>query len=496
MLNFWIGILSLPNKNRKSPNALKTVDFRLSAPNGDRFFHRLLVVLTFTFLIPLKAQDITGDWHGMLQELGLRVVFHITGNGTGHTATMDSPDQGGFGIPVTKVDFQRDSLHLGLPQLGITYAARLEEGTFKGIFEQGFAKLPLDLTPRPITAIKPDRPQEPSPPFPYTIEEVAFTNPAAGITLSGTLTLPNTPGKHPAVVLISGSGPQDRNEEIAGHKPFLVLADTLTRNGIAVLRFDDRGTGRSSGEFASATTYDFADDVVNAVAYLLTRTEINQRKIGLIGHSEGGLVASMVAAEDNEIDFIVLMAAPGIPGDQLLSDQGRSIEQVAGLPEGQDRPGAIRDTMIDMALRINDLDVLRDSLTVFLEMEDNKEPIVPKGMDKDQFIRAQVNAMANPWMSAFLRYQPSAALENVQCPVLVMNGEQDLQVAAEENLAAISEALSNGGNRDVTLMELPHLNHLFQECTTGLPMEYGTISQTISPTALGPLVKWVLSKSR
>jgi len=310
--------------------------------------------------------------------------------------------------------------------------------------------------------------------------------------------LPKETGKFPVVVLISGSGPQDRNEELAGHKPFLVIADYLTRNGIGVLRFDDRGVGESTGDFKQATSLDFASDVQSAIAFLKTRNDIDINNIGLIGHSEGGVIAPMVAARTDDVGYIVLMAGTGIPGSDILALQGKLIEKAMGKSDTEvDRSAAIRQKMIDMAVASKDIPTLRKDLTNYLE-EQAQNPDngiwLPDGTDVDQFIKSQVNFMATPWMVYFLRHDPAKVLENVSCPVLAIIGEKDLQVPAKVNLSGIGNALQKADNKEVTLKELPGLNHLFQESETGSPSEYGNIEQTFSPVALKVISDWILEQ--
>jgi len=379
--------------------------------------------------------------------------------------------------------------------LGLKYTGELLEDSFKGTFSQGGLILPLELSREAIEKQALNRPQEPKEPFPYHSEEVKFENSGASIELAGTLTLPEETGQHPVVVLISGSGPQDRNEELAGHKPFLVLSDYLTRNDIGVLRFDDRGAGESTGDFDSATSIDFASDVQSAVAYLQTRTDIDGKNIGLVGHSEGGIIAPMAAAENDDIAFIVLMAGTGIPGDELFALQGKLILKAAGKSDAEvERSAAVRQKMIDMTMASKEIPSLRKDLTEYLEVESEKTealPLFPEGANPEIYIKSYVDFMATPWMVYFLRYDPAVILEEVECPVLAINGGIDLQVPAKENLSAIGDALKQAGNKNVTLKEMPGLNHLFQESETGSPSEYGMIEETFSPRALKVISDWI-----
>jgi pimeloyl-ACP methyl ester carboxylesterase len=340
--------------------------------------------------------------------------------------------------------------------------------------------------------------REPAPPYPYVAEEVRFGNKGAGDTLAGTLTLPAGRGRFPAVVLITGSGPQNRDEEIFGHRPFLVIADALTRRGIAVLRYDDRGVGQSTGDFAKATTADFAGDVEAAVAYLRTRKDIHPRRIGLIGHSEGGVIAPMVAARDPEIRFIVLLAGTGMRGEEVLLTQQQLLAQAAGASGAYIQQvvavnrGAM-DIVVRDSLRLEHRDSIRAQLAAYLDQKATESPLLA---GTPEMRKKGIDQLTSPWMEYFLAYDPAPALEQVRCPVLAMAGSKDLQVAPEENLVAIGRALEKGGNRHFEVKEFPDLNHLFQECKTGLPGEYSRIAQTFAPAALEFMVNWVVKQAK
>lgn len=443
------------------------------------------------------GQEIAGEWNGILKVQGtqLRVVFKISKNENGYTSTMDSPDQGAKGIPVTSTSFENETLKLSLPNLTVEYVGKLDSSQIiVGNFMQHGMSFPLNLSRQIVEREKQVRPQEPKKPYPYYEEEVIFDNVKAGIKLAGTLTLPTKDGVFPVVVLITGSGPQNRDEELMGHKPFLVIADYLTRNGIAVLRFDDRGTFASTGDFKTATTLDFASDVLSAVEYLKTRKEIDKKKIGLIGHSEGGIIAPIVANDSKDVAFIVLLAGTGISGDQLLLEQQQLIGKASGMSEEQlERSKSINTGAFKIIEDDSDPEQLKTDLTSYITkaLKDNPETPKPEGKSDEDIVKEQVIQITSPWMLFFLRYNPAPALEKVKCPVLALNGEKDLQVPPEENLTAIKNALLKGGNKNVTTIELPNLNHLFQECKTGLPSEYASIEQTFSPTALTELLKWI-----
>jgi fermentation-respiration switch protein FrsA (DUF1100 family) len=460
----------------------------------------VLLVLAISVL-GLNGQDITGQWNGALKVQGmqLRIVFNITGNDKGYSATMDSPDQGAKGIPVTSVTFTDSKLKLEITNIRMEYNGELKENTIIGTFKQNGMEFPMNLSKEKIEKQVVKRPQNPVQPYPYYSEEVTFPNSNAGINLAGTLTLPSQEGKYPAVILITGSGPQNRDEELMGHKPFLVLSDYLTRQGIAVLRYDDRGVSQSKGDFKSATTVEFASDVESAISYLKTRNEILSKKIGLVGHSEGGIIAPLVAAHSKDVNFIVLLAGTGIRGDKLLLLQQALLAKTTGIPETEiQKSREINTKAFEIVMKSVNVETLKADLRKFLveTMKSSPDYAKPKGMTDDDFISLQVNQITSPWMLYFIKYDPAIALEKVKCPVLAVNGEKDLQVPAKVNLPAIEMALKKGGNKQVTTKEFPGLNHLFQECKTGSPSEYAEIDQTFSPVALDFVAQWILLKTK
>jgi pimeloyl-ACP methyl ester carboxylesterase len=461
----------------------------------------VLILFTGLFSLITYGQDITGQWNGILkvQAIQLRIIFNIVKTDNGYSSTMDSPDQGVKGIPVTSVVFDNSVLKLEIATAKIEYIGTLDkEYNISGNFNQGGQSIPLNLSREKIEKEVLKRPQEPLKPYPYYTENVIFENKKDNITLSGTLSLPTKEGNYPAVILITGSGPQNRDEELFGHKPFLVLADELTKNGIAVLRFDDRGIGESKGNYNTSTTLDFASDVESAVNYLQTRKEINRKKIGLIGHSEGGLIAPMVAGRSKEIRFIVLLAGPGIPGGELMLLQKELLERNAGANEADIQKGqTINKGAFDIIIKSQGTEQLKEELSSYFKkiLKDSPES-KPSGMTEEIFVNSQVNQLSNPWMQYFIRYNPAIILKDVKCPVLALNGEKDLQVPPKINLEAIKKGLVKGGNKNVTTIELAGLNHLFQECKTCLPDEYGKIEQTFSPVALQEIKKWISEKTK
>lgn len=459
-----------------------------------------LFLLIIFSCFSIQGQDIAGTWHGSIavQGIQLRLVFNIIKTDKGYSSTMDSPDQGAKDIPVTSTTFENSILRFEIKNAGIDYTGEFIEKRFVGTFKQAGHSFPLDLLREIIEKKISTKPQEPIKPYPYYSEEVSFENIIDKITLAGTLTLPEKEGEFPVVVLISGSGPQNRDEELLGHKPFLVLSDHLTRNGIAVLRFDDRGTSESKGDFKTATSLDFAKDVESAIIYLKTRKEINKNRMGLIGHSEGGIIAPMVAERSKDISFIVLLAGTGIPGDQLLLLQQKLIGEAYGENnEELQKSLEINKGAFDLVVKSSNIATLKSELETYIKqaLKDIPESERPENISEEDFVKIQVEQLTNPWMHYFLRYNPAIILEKVKCPVLAINGEKDLQVPAKINLESIKKALEKGGNKNVKAIEIPNLNHLFQECKTGSPEEYAEIEQTFSPKALMEIANWIIQQS-
>jgi pimeloyl-ACP methyl ester carboxylesterase len=441
-----------------------------------------------------SGTSVEGYWLGKLKVLNqeLQIGFTIAKKSEGGLkSTLDSPDQGVSDIPVEETTFDKGQLHVAMKSLQAIFDGELKSDgtTIEGNFQQGGMTMPLVLKKGAKPAAR-KRPQEPSKPYPYHEEEVSYPT----IKIAGTLTLPRSRGPHPAVVLITGSGPQDRDEAIFGHKPFLVLADYLTRQGIAVLRCDDRGVAKSTGKFARATSEDFADDALAGVEYLKSRPEINPKQIGLIGHSEGGLIAPMAAVQSKDVAFIVLLAGPGIPGDEilylqvasLLRFQGKSPEAIAANRRIQERTYAVLKEIADEKLA-------RQKIRAVVEEELTRLPEATR-KELGELSRAQ-EAIPGPWFRYFLNYDPRPILRKVKCPVLALNGEFDYQVPPKENLPEIEQALKEGGNSDFTVKEMPKLNHLFQTCQTGSGDEYARIEETYAPSMLGLVAEWIKKRT-
>jgi hypothetical protein len=458
-----------------------------------------IITLIFAFgtISTIFSQDVSGTWNGILKVQGMQLslVFHINKTENGFSSTMDSPDQKAFGIPVTTTNFENLKLTIAIANARIEYEGVLgADGNINGTFKQSGQSFPMNLSKGKLEKEIIKRPQEPKNPYSYYTEEVVFENKVANINLAGTLSLPTKEGVFPAVILITGSGAQNRDEELLGHKPFLVIADYLTKNGIAVLRFDDRGTAMSKGDFKTATTLDFSTDVEAALQYLQTRKEIDQKKIGLIGHSEGGIIAPMVAAKSKNVSFIILLAGTGIPGDELLLLQQELIGRASGISEKDLKKSKIINIEVfELVKKETNSDQLKKDITALITKSINSDPEnkIPDGISESDFIDSQVNQLLSPWMQFFIKFNPASTLEKVKCPVLALNGAKDMQVPSKVNLEAINNALSKEGNKKVTIKELPNLNHLFQECKTGSPQEYSEIEQTFSPSVLSEILNWI-----
>ncbi len=466
----------------------------------------LVAVLAFTmYAQEMPADPLAGVWQGTVagKPGNMQIFFTIEKRSDGaYMAKVDIPAQSARDIPVTGLRWHPPDLMLDMSSYGIVYEGKMapDGSAINGRFKIGDDAPPLVLQ---RAAAVPDmrRPQEPQPPYPYEEIEVTFRNRAAGIDLAGTLTLPGGAGPFPAVVLISGSGPQDRNSAIAGHRPFLVAADYLTRRGIAVLRHDDRGCNRSGGNFHNATTADFAGDAGAAWEFLARQPRIDPKRVGLCGHSEGAIAAPMVAARNPKVAFLVLLAGTGIPGERLWFMQAESLARSRGAGEE-----AVRK---ELALSAKLFAVLKsESDPAIVEPEMKRIALEAlAGMsaeEKKQLNESEEMQMADiksyvadlDWNRFLASYDPAASLRRVHCPVLALHGEKDTQVDADVNLPAIARALNEGGNTGVETAELPGLNHLFQTAGTGHPREYGRIAETMAPAVLQRVADWILRTVR
>jgi len=436
------------------------------------------------------VQGLDGDWEGeiALAQARLRLVLRVKTGPYGTVALLDSPDQLAAGMPLAGLARDGDKVTFAYPQIHASFAGVLSPDgqSIVGEFTQGRV-FPLTLSKRTTGRVA-RRPQTPTKPYPYREEEVAFDS-APGVRLAGTLTLPAGAGPFPAAVLITGSGAQDRDETILGHKPFLVLADDLTRRGVAVLRYDDRGFARSTGDFAKATTQDFAVDAAAAAAFLRARADIDPKRVGLIGHSEGGIVAPMVAAHDPAIAFVVMMAGVGVPGEAAMSAQRAALmPHIGGSPEQARRNEQLVERVLAAMQGATDSADAEARATAVLLREGGALGVRPDN------VQPMAHRLASDWTRQLMAYDPAPVLRAVKAPILAVNGTKDLQVVADLNLAGIRAATRE--NADVTIVPLPGLNHLFQTAGTGAVGEYADIEETIAPVALKTIGDWVVAHVR
>lgn len=440
------------------------------------------------------ATSPAGNYAGKLQigAFALRLGLTLEQDGENWKGILDSIDQNSK-LPIDSVEVMDQTLKFGVKVIGGSFQGKIADdfSSIDGQWSQGGQTLPLklDRIEKPLAL---NRPQEPKPPFPCVEEQVTFESANGTARLAGTFTKPKTGGPFPTVALITGSGPQDRDETLMGHKPFFVLADHLTRNGIAVLRYDDRGQGESTGDFSKAVIDDFVADARGALAFLRTREDVDAKQLGLIGHSEGGVVAPMVAADDPALAFIVLLAAPGVPMDELLARQAHDVARVLGWdPARLDAVKMTNQKIFAIVKSDTPPDEAKKQIRPIIDAqvatmsEEEKQQMTPAAVDQ------QVDTILTDWFRALVRYEPAPVLEKVKCPVLAITGEKDLQVSAKENLAGIQAALTAAGNEQFEVVEVPGLNHLFQTSETGSVAEYATIEETLSPVVLEKVTEWI-----
>ncbi len=440
-------------------------------------------------------QSLFGTWRGSLNG-AVPLVLHMKSSADGSPrATLDSPTQGAMGLEFTEFGFDGDTLKLKLGAVAAGYRAVLsaDRSRLEGTWTQGGGNFPLEFS-RSADSGQARRPQDPQPPLPYEAREVTVPNAAAQVSLAGTLTVPPGKGPFPAALLVSGSGPPDRDEAVFGHSPFLVWADFLTRAGFAVLRLDDRGVGKSTGSFAAATTEDFASDAHAAVAWLRAQPGVDAGRIGILGHSEGGLIAPMVAATDPKLAWIVLLAGPALRGDSLQILQGERLREWSGAPrEVGEREGRVQRRLFDLLHAEPDSGKFHAGATKVLNAYlDSLPPQLQAQLgDRVAFVDGQVRTLNSPWMRWFQAHEPLPVIRRVHCPVRATYGTRDFQVPAPENSAPMQEALRKAGNTASRVMVLDGLNHLLQPAVTGTSAEYGMIEETVAPAAMDAVGAWL-----
>lgn len=472
-----------------------------------KHFFSVITLGFISFTAAAQQSKFNGTWEGDLDAgiQKLRLVFTISGNSDGTTRLlMQSPQQSAMQMPADTAFIQAETIEMEMKKFQISFSGKLiNDSTIEGEFTQG-RPFPLKLkkVEKASSVSKPKRPQTPRPPFPYKNVEVSFSNKHNTIQFGGTLSLPDTAGgtKYPAVILISGSGAQDRDETILGHKPFAVIADYLTRQGFAVLRVDDRGVGKTTGDHSIATSADFADDKEAALDYLQSNKWIDKNRIGLIGHSEGGMIAPLLAAKRPDVKAIVLLAGPGIKGSRLLT------EQVVAIFKSNGTNAAMTDAYGKLYEKIiNAIGTAKDSSAAFSNTvqlstrwnaDDSTKKLfkVYSREEIDLNAKEMVEELYSPWFRYFLTYEPSAALKKLRCDVLALNGSKDIQVLPQSNMEGIQKALAGGRARSYEIKEVEGVNHLFQSCKTCTTGEYDTLEESFSPAVLEIMSNWLLQK--
>lgn len=464
-------------------------------------FFTLLILLSFTTNDFSQTNNkFTGIWEGKLNVgVELRLVFHIKDDEKGNlVSTFDSPDQSAYGLKCDTSFVNADSITIEMHNLKAAFSGKLEnDSTLKGVFIQR-NDFPLTLTKVEKVSVR-LRPQTPKPPFPYKSEDVEYDNKDNTIHYGATITIPEGTGPFPAALMITGSGPQNRDEEILNHKPFAVIADYLTKKGFIILRVDDRGVGKTSGKFSTATSADFANDVNASLDYLFSRPEVDKKKVGLIGHSEGGMIAPMVASQRKDINFIVLLAGPGVKNIDLMTEQNAAVLKSAGISEKA--VNAFKPLYKKTILQIiNAPDTSSASKSVLSLVEEwiqkNDSATVNElglktSKNIETYVHAMVSEVSTPWFKYFLAFDPEPYLEKLSCKVLAIDGSKDIQVIAKQNLPGIEAALKKSKSKSYEIKELPGLNHLFQTCKKCTVQEYGELEETFSPVALKVIGDWL-----
>lgn len=454
---------------------------------------KVLLFFLFVSFQSVFSQEIQGSWAGSLSIQGTRLplIFNIQKNGDIYQTTLDSPMQGAKGIPISETTYVNNELQIAASNLNLKFNGLIKGETIEGTFVQNGGSFPLVLTRKLNDSPVLKRPQEPKPPFDYPVEEVFFVNSIDKNTLAGTLTLPKNKKDFPVVILITGSGSQNRDSEIFGHKPFAVIANDFAQKGIGVLRIDDRGVGGSSKGTPEDTSASFATDISAAVDFLSTR---GFTTIGLVGHSEGGLIAPIVAVQNKKVQFVISLAGPGIPIDQMMLLQSESIAKSQGATTTQiEASTAFNKKVYDYIINYKGTNLQAD-FQPFIK-EEFKKMTQNQGLTEtqiDEFVAQQTRSITSPWYVYFLKFNPDLYWSKIKIPVLAINGSLDVQVKATENLAGIQASLNKAGNKKATVKELSGLNHLFQEAKTGSTAEYVSVEQTFAPVALDTMSNWIL----
>jgi len=459
----------------------------------------LLFLYLLGFAGPLFAQNSpVGDWSGLLrvEAITIKIVFHVKAEGTAFATTMDSPDQAAYDIKVYNTLWKAPTLTLQLPAMESVFYGEMAGDSITGTWSQAGHSFDLILhrekAGETTDTYRGAKIQTPQGPFDYDIEEVSFNNKAAGIQLAATLTKPKGAGPFPVVVLVSGSGPQDRDETVVGHKPFHVLAHEFTKSGLAVLRYDDRGVGESGGVFKGATTADFASDAAAALRYVRSLAFVQANKAGLIGHSEGGMIALLLANADNKPDFIVTLAGPGIAIDNLLLLQSQAISLTSGIADSTiARTLALNAKLYAILKSVTDSSQARKMLEKeFVAFQKQQKPGKLSKSDKTM-LNKQLNSLLDPWFRYFIRFDPVPLIQQLDIPLYATNGSKDVQVTANENLRSFMDNLDYFKSPQSRIQQYIGLNHLFQSAESGSPQEYGSLRETFSPQVMADIIDWI-----
>jgi uncharacterized protein len=450
-------------------------------------FYSLLIIYTISAQ-QKEPLNIAGSWMGKISVQGtqLKLIFHFKAEDGKIASTIDSPDQAVKGIQVQDVLLKNDSLIVNVPVISGQYKAIFNSDTMAtGQWNQMGMSLPLTITKQKPEVVKPSVDRSHAL---YDALEVKFTNEKANVTLAGTLTVPKNTTNYPVAILVSGSGPQNRDEELMGQKPFLRIADYLSSHGVAVLRYDDRGTAESTGNFQTATSYDFASDAEAAILFLLNRKDINTSKIGIIGHSEGGMIAPLIASSNKKVSFIILLAGPGITGENIILTQNEAILKASGT-----NPDTIA---LISTLNKQTMEVIKTEPDNKKAYENIKEIVLKSSLSENAkpIMMKKIVPLFSPWFKSFITFDPKTYLSKVSCPVLALNGSLDLQVLSKINLNAIDSTLKNSGHKHYTIKELDGYNHLFQQTKTGLMNEYGDLQNPVMNDDVLKIIASWLSK--
>lgn len=464
---------------------------------------KTIIVSTLCTILAFTAQaqsKLAGSWEGAIKSVKtIRLIFHFKDENGKLSATMDSPDQGVTGIGCKSVTLNGDSVIVDMSGIGIMYRGQLQnDTTISGVWLQSGVSVPIDFM-KTASPAELYRPQTPKPPFSYLSEDVIYTNKDKSIQYGATITIPKGKGPFPAVLLITGSGQQNRDEEIFGHKPFAVIADYLTKNGYVVLRVDDRGMGKTTGALQSATTADFAKDAEVSFDYLKSRKEVDKKKMGMLGHSEGGMIAEMLAAKRKDIDFIVLLAAPGINIKELMQDQSAMVMASNGVDSNivsqyKQLYAAMEDAGLSAKTEVDGKVKMMAAVKEW-KQHATQDAITTVGVatavEEKEYVDQMAKIITSAWFNYFLRFDPQPYLRNISCKVLALNGSRDIQVPPGLDLDEIRKALAQSKSKTYEVKELQGLNHLFQDCTTCTVNEYAVLTETMSPEALRIISEWL-----